>query len=204
MREPRFLTVLSLALVLGLAAGCQPAGPAGGGDDDGGGDGGGVPVPVDTVMWINHLDMLAGDPSVEVSFNAVSSGVGGGLSGLIVESTAVGDTAPGGGNKVVEKGTLVPPGWLVTGVTTCYELADPRSFITQVRLAQVQDPPSSAVVQLDDGADLVDPGPICVRSAATSIDPEAGELLLSLRLDFGDTSDRIVVRALGLNLRSKV
>jgi hypothetical protein len=194
MKELRFPAIVTLALV--FAFGCHH--PDGGGDN-----GGGPPDPVDTVMWINHLDMLAGDPSVQVSFNAVSSGVGGGLSGLIIESNAVGDTAPTGGNKVVQKGTLVPPGWLVTGVRTCYELSDARSFITQVRLAQVQDPPATAVVRLDDGADLVDPGPICVDSTSTTVDPAEGELLLSLRLDFGDTSDRIVVRALGLNLRSR-
>ena len=34
-----------------------------------------------------------------------------------------------------------------------------------------------------------------VDSTPTSIDPERGELLLSLRVNFGDTSDRIVVRA---------
>src|SRR6266581_9723995 len=42
------------------------------------------------------------------SFNAVSSGVGGGLSGLIIMSNTTGDTATGGGNKVVEKGLQVP------------------------------------------------------------------------------------------------
>ena len=195
MKELRIPVALCLALAVSLAIGCQSGGHGDNGD--------GPAEPVETVMWINHLDMLPGDPSVQVSFNAISSGVGGGLSGLIVESSTLGDTAPGGGNKVVEKGTLVPPGWSVTGVRTCYELSDARSFITQVRLAQVQDPPASAVVQLDDGTDLVVPGPICVDSSATSIDPEQGELLLSLRVDFGDTSDRIVVRALGLHLRSK-
>ena len=196
MSAKRLLGILTLAAVT-VALACQPPG----GGDGGGGNGG--EEPVETVMWVNHLDMLAGDPSVQVSFNAVSSGVGGGLSGLIIESDALGDTAPTGGNKVVEKGTLVPPGWLVTGVRTCYELSDARSFITQVRLAQVQDPPASALVQLDDGTDLVSPGPVCVDSTPTSIDPAAGELLLSLRVSFGDTSDRIVVRALGLHLRSK-
>ena len=200
MRELRCLAVLTLALGVAVTLACRPADPGGG---NGGGDGGEPPQPIETVMWVNHLDMLAGDPSVQVSFNAISSGVGGGLSGLIIESSSLGDTSPGGGNKVVEKGTLVPPGWLVTGVRTCYELSDARSFITQVRLAQVQDPPASAVVQLDDGTDQLDPGPICVDSTPTSVDPELGELLLSLRLDFGDTADRIVVRALGLRLQSK-
>lgn len=193
------LAALALAAISALGAvSCAP--PPENGENGGNGNGG--PEPVEAVMWINHLDMLAGDPSVQVSFNAVTSGVGGGLSGLIIESTTVGDTATPGGNKVVQKGTLVPPGYLVTGVRTCYELSNARSFITQVRLAQVQDPPASAIVRLDDGTDLVDPGPLCVDSAATQIDPSEGELLLSLRVNFGDTGDRIVVRALGLHLRT--
>ncbi len=202
MRLDGSVRFLALALAAAVVFGCQPpAGNGGGAGGNGGGNGGAEPQPVETVMWINHLDMLAGDPSVVVSFNAVSSGLG--LSGLIIESTALGDTAPTGGNKVVQKAALVPPGYLVTGVRTCYQLSNARSFITQVRLAQVQDPPAQAMVRLDDATDLVDPGPVCVDSSPVVIDPEQGALLLSLRVNFGDLADRIVLRALGLHLRSK-
>lgn len=158
------------------------------------------PVRANQVMWINHLAFLPGDPSVRTSFNAVSSGVGGGLSGLTIESNATGDTTPTGGNKVVEAGLQVPPGFVVSGVRVCYELSNTRSFITQTRLAQLQDPPSSAVVRLDDGADLNAAGPTCVNSQATSVDPSAGAVRLSFRVNFGATTDRIVIRAVGLLL----
>jgi len=153
-------------------------------------------------MWVNHLDLLAGDPSVITSFNAISSGVGGGLSGLIIQSTTTGDTAPSGGNKVVEMGLEVPPGFIIKGVRVCYELSNRRSFITQIRLAQVQDPPSSALVLLDDGTNQTNPGPVCVDSATASVDPSLGSVLLSLRVNFGNSSDRIVVRAVGLHLKA--
>ena len=65
-------------------------------------------------MWINPLDLLPGDPTVHTSFNAVNSGVGGGLSGLIVTADTTGDIS-GGGNRVIEKGVDVPPGYDVTG-----------------------------------------------------------------------------------------
>jgi hypothetical protein len=157
-----------------------------------------------TVLWLNHLDFLAGDPSVQTSFNAISSGVGGGLSGLIIKSTTVGDTAAGGGNKVVEMGaTEVPPGYQITGVRVCYELSDAKSFITQIRLDQVQNPPASAVVKLDDGTDQTNKGPICVDSKATTVDPAVGGTRLSLRVNFGNTAHRIVVRAVGLYLVPK-
>ena len=154
------------------------------------------------VMWLNHLDLLPGDSSVQTSFTAVSSMVGG-LSGLNIQSTTTGDIGIQGGNKVVEMGVPTIPGYTIIGVRVCYELSDPRSFITQIRLAQLQNPPSSALVMLDDGTDFVNKGPVCVTSAATSIDPQKGAVRLSLRLNFGSTSDVIVVRGIGLVLKPK-
>src|SRR6266516_973154 len=137
--------------------------------------------PQTGIMWINHLELLPGDSSV-------------------IMSNTTGDTATGGGNKVVEKGLQLPPGFLITGVRVCYELSNARSFIDQIRLSQVQDPPGTALVQLDDATHLVNPGPVCVDSAPTTVNPELGAVRLDLRVNFGDTSDKIVVRALGLHL----
>jgi hypothetical protein len=152
------------------------------------------------LMWINHFELLPGDDSVKTSFNAVNSGVGGGLTGLVITSTTTGEIATGGGNKVVHMAIEVPPGYVVNGVRVGYELTNSASFISQIRLAQVQDPPKSALVLLDDGTDQTDVGPKDVDSASTSIDAAAGPLLLSLRVNFGSTADRIVVRSLGLHL----
>ena len=151
-------------------------------------------------MWIDHLALLPGDPSVHTSFNAVNSGVGGGLSGLVIQSSTTGDQAQGGGNKVVETAVEVPPGFNISGVRICFENSNSRSFISQVRLAQVQNPPSTALVKLDDPTHLNMAGPVCVDSQTTSVDPSAGSVLLSLRLNFKDTSDKIVIRGLGLHL----
>jgi hypothetical protein len=158
-----------------------------------------------TTMWINHLDFLPGDPSVQTSFNAVNSGVGGGLSGLIIESTTTGEEAQGGGNKVVQKGLVVPPGYLISGVRVCYESDSTDTFISQIRLSQLQDPPSTADVVLDDGTDQAGYEPICANSVAPPalIDPALGGLRLSFRVNFGDTSDRIVLRGVALLLEPK-
>jgi hypothetical protein len=155
------------------------------------------------LMWINHFELLPGDPSVMTSFNAVNSGVGGGLTGLVITSTTTGEIATGGGNKVVHMALEVPPGFTVNGVRVGYELTNESSFISQIRLAQVQDPPKTAIVILDDGTDHTDIGPIDVDSASTAIDAAAGPLLLSLRTNFGSTSDKIVIRSLGLHLTEK-
>lgn len=155
------------------------------------------------VMWIDHLSLLPGDPSVTTSNNAVTSGVGGGLAALVVHSSTPGDQAQGGGNKVVWTALEVPPGYLVAGVRVCYELTDARTFISQVRLAQVQNPPASAIVLLDDPTDRTATGPVCFDVTSTSIDPARGPLLLDLRVSYGNTSDLIAIRGVALALRAK-
>jgi len=152
------------------------------------------------IMWVNHFSLLPGDPSVITSHNAVNSGVGSGLTGLVIQSTTTGDEAQGGGNKVVQKALDIPPGYEIAGVRVGYENSNVRSYITQVRLAQVQDPPATALVLLDDPTHLNAAGPTYADSAPTSIDPAKGPLLLDLRVNFGNTADRIVVRGLGLLL----
>jgi hypothetical protein len=155
-----------------------------------------------TVMWINHLDFLAGDPSlISTSFNAVDSGVGDGLSGLIIESSTTGEDA----GKVVEKGLIVPPGYLISGVRVCYEVSE-DAYITSIQLVQVQDPPSSATLVLDDPTDQPNTDPVCVDTDPDAlltepIDPAVGGLRLSLGINSGgEVDDLIVLRAVGLHL----
>ena len=153
--------------------------------------------PRGPVMWLNHLDLLPGDPSVMTSHNWIQS------HGLVVTSSSVGDTAPTGGNKVVAMGLQALPDYLITGVRLCYELSMPRSFITQIRLAQTQVPPATQLVMLDDATNHTQPGPRCVDSTPTKIDPRKGAVSLSLRLNFADTSDQITILAVGLRLRKR-
>lgn len=154
------------------------------------------------IMWLNHLDLLPGDPSVKTSYAYLRSLIGG-LNGLNIKSTTTGDTGIPGGNKVVAMGVPTIPGYTIVGVRVCYELSSPKSHITQIRLSQLQNPPSSALVMLDDGTDLTNKGPVCVTSKPTSIDPQKGAVRLSLRLNFANTSDVIVIRAVGLVLKPK-
>jgi hypothetical protein len=158
--------------------------------------------PRGRVLWVNPLDLVAGDSSVTTTSDAVSSGVGGGLAGLVVHSSTTGENAQGGGNKVVWMGLQIPPGWRVIGVRVCYELSSARSFISQIRLDQLQDPPATAVVLLDDPTDLVAKGPVCVDSQATDIDPRAGAIFISFRVKFGNVADAIVIRGVGIRLKA--
>lgn len=162
----------------------------------------------DEIYWLNHLDLLPGDSSVQTTFRALTCPGVGGLAGLAINSTTTGEDATGGGNKVVETGIPVPPKFRIRGVRVCYEVNETtaaETFISQIRLCQLQDPPSSCLVLLDDATDQTANGPVCVNSSPTLIDPdpptEEGSLLLSLRVNFGDTDDTICVRGVGLILK---
>jgi hypothetical protein len=157
------------------------------------------------VQWVNHFDLTSGDPSVtQTSSLSTNSGVGGGLTGLVISSTTAGDVDSFGGNKVVQMALELQPQTRIAQVVVCYELTSSNSYIDQVRLAQVQNPPAVAVVQLDDATPLTNVGPVCVTTDATSVDSSNGSVLLSLRVNFaasasgGPPTDKIVVRALGL------
>lgn len=146
-----------------------------------------------TIMWVNHLDLLPGDSSVTATTYTSTFDFG-----LVIKSSTTGSIDSHGGIKVVSKGLQIPPGFLLTGVRVCYQLSNPGSFINQIRLSQVQDPPGTAVVMLDDGTSLTDPGPVCVDSASTTVDPSQGAVILDLRVNFGNTSDQITIKSLGV------
>jgi hypothetical protein len=153
-------------------------------------------------MWVSHLDLLAGDPSIQTSFNSVSSGVGHGLSGLIIQSNTTGNSTSQGSEKVVQKALEIPPGHMIKGIRLCYELSNERTFINQVNILQIQNPPDRAVPILTDSSIFNNKGPVCINSqqSTSPIDPTNGPLLLSLRINSGDPSDKIVIRGLGLLL----
>jgi len=153
------------------------------------------------LLWLNHFELLPGDASVQTTFDSTSSGVGGGLTALVVHSTTTGDIGSSGGNKEVQMAVEVPPGYDIIGVRVCYELTSTNSFIDQIRLAQVQDPPAVALVELDDATHLSQTGPVCLDSQSTLIQPELGAVLLSLRVNFGSTADLIAIRGLALIVR---
>jgi hypothetical protein len=156
------------------------------------------------VQWVNHFDLLSGDPSVTTTSSlSTNSGVGSGLTALVITSSTTGDLDSDGGDKVVQMALELQPKTRIIGVRLCYELSDPGpsgSYINQIRLAQIQNPPSSAIVLLDDATVRDASGPTCVDSALASpaIRANKGSVLLSLRVNFSNVVDKIAVRAVGL------
>jgi len=143
-------------------------------------------------MWINHLDFIPGDSTVTTSFD-LNPNLG---TGLLIGSTTTGI------DQSVEKGLQVSPGFLISGVRVCYELSSSSSFINNISLARLQNPPTGLSLLLNDTTDLTNKGPICVdsKAASTPIDPSLGAVRLRLGVNFASDKDSIVVRAVGLHL----
>ena len=147
-----------------------------------------------TVQWINHLDLIPGDTSVtQTSYTSTFDW------GLVVQSSTLGENDSYGGGKVVSKALQMPSSPTIIGVRICYLLSNMRTYVSQVRLAQAQSP-DFMLVLLDSRLPHDNPGPVCIDSdpAFTPIDPSLGTLLLSLRVNFGDTTDRITIRSVGI------
>lgn len=159
------------------------------------------------VYWLNAFDLLPGDPTVATEVRAIDCPGVSGLAGVGITSSTLGEQGPDGENKVVFMGAPVPPDFDVNGVRVCYENTSAASYVSQVRLCELNSPSNTCTVRLDDGTDLTDPGPLCVNSAAPfggaieadTDDPNVeGALQLSLRVNFGDLADTICVRGVGL------
>jgi len=167
-------------------------------------------APATRVLWLNHFELFPGQDALVTTHQlTLSCPFAHCLVGQVIESTTVGDTFPDGQTKEVLMAAGVPPGFTATGVRVCYELSNPASFITAIRLAQVNDPPGTATVMLDDPTNLTNPGPVCVDTGQPPdvfmpfgpIQPEKGTVLLSLRLNYADTAHQIVIRGLALLLQ---
>lgn len=75
------------------------------------------------IQWVNHFDLLSGDPTVTTTSSlSTSSGVGGDLTALVITSGTTGDTDSLNGNKVVQMALELPQKtafWACGCVTNC-------------------------------------------------------------------------------------
>jgi len=157
--------------------------------------------PAPQVQWVNHFDLVPGDPTDTTATPLEHPSFGTNFEGLVITSLTTGDTIPNVGNKVVFMSLELPKQTKITGVRLCYELSNTRSFIDGIRLAQINNVDgSTALVQLDDGTSQNASGPTCVNSALVTpaIKASAGPIVLSFRLNFGDITDQIVIHSVGL------
>lgn len=139
-----------------------------------------VPKPaVDREIWYNAINFVSGDPTLKIYQPYVAH-----------PSVKINATSPGD-LKWISMTIPTKPGKKIKGIRVCYQLTNSRSFISQIRLAEMITP-DHAVVKHDDGTDLLSTTPTCYDSIVAEYEPKAS-VLLELRLNFGDTADVITI-----------
>ena len=139
------------------------------------------------ILWLSPTDFVTGDKSLKISYPSVTHPA------VEIRTKASGDL------KWLYLGLRVPPHHDIHAIHVCYQLSNSRSFISQVRLAEMQTP-DQAVVRHDDGTDLLSTTPTCYRSQIIGGYRPGGAALLQLRLNFGNIADAITLGAIGVEV----
>jgi hypothetical protein len=146
-------------------------------------------------IWFSPLTAIPEDPT-----GARSLVLGVTSYGDALEVTATGPVADGDFKWVV-LGLTTQTNKTIKGVKVCYEVitASPSStYISQVRLTTMTTPDFSTIIH-DDPTNLTSTNPTCYTSNTVKPKPKvSGTTTLSLKMVFGNASDKI--RIGGVNL----
>lgn len=99
-------------------------------------------------IWLSPTGFVTGDPTLRVSYPFVSH------PGTIVSCTAPRDF------KWVSMGSRLPPDAQIDDVVICYEVSNARSFIAQVRLAEMTTPDVATALSTTTGPREGEPVPL--------------------------------------------
>jgi Pectate lyase superfamily protein len=141
-------------------------------------------------IWFSPTEYVTGDPSLGISYPFASH------SGTVVTCAAPGDL------KWISMGLRVPPNVTIDEVIVCYQVSNPRSYISQVRLVEMTTPDLATVFH-DDPTPLNSTSPTSYNSRVTGITP-VNAVLLELRLNFKNTTDAIRLGAIGVTIQPAV
>jgi hypothetical protein len=147
------------------------------------------------LVWINHLRLTPVGTGLMATYDAVGTG----LSGLVISPRTAGPLLKGQGY-LLETALEVPPGYFLRGVRIGMESSSRDCYLNLIRLAQVNDPPDSAVLLGEDERAHRAVGARSVDSEDLSVDPRRGPVLLTLGFGFEDPGGWVVVRSVGMRL----
>ncbi len=140
-------------------------------------------------LWLSPTNFVTGDPSLQISYPFVSH------PGTLVTSTTIGDF------KWISMALPLPPKVKIEEVIICYQVTNPQSFISQTRLTEMTTP-NVALVRHDDATDLTSTSPVCYTSKVLNPFVPTAAVELSLRLNFQDTSQEIMLGAVGVTIQA--
>jgi hypothetical protein len=139
-------------------------------------------------VWMSPTNFVSGDKSLKISYPSVTHPA------VEIKTSTRGDL------KWIYLGLRVPSDHEVHAIQVCYQLSNSRSFISQVRLVEMQTPDQS-IVRHDDGTNLQSTTPTCYRSPVVAFRPGAA-VLLALRLNFRNVADTITLGGIGMEVFS--
>lgn len=146
--------------------------------------------PTTTTIWLSPTDFVSGDPTLKTRYPSVSS-----------PNTTVTCTSPGD-LKWVSVGLRLPQNVKIEEIMVCYQVSNSQSFISQIRLVEMNTPNKATVIH-DDGTDLRSTSPICYTSPVGGKVPSPGTAVtLALRLTFQNANDKIMLGAVGVKIDS--
>lgn len=140
--------------------------------------------------WLNPVDFVTGDRSLKINSPSVAH------PGVEIKAKTPGDS------KWIFLGLTIPPNQDIQALQVCYQLSNPRSFISQIRLIEMRTP-DQAIVHHDDTTDLLSITPTCYRSPVVAFRP-AASVMLALRLNFTNVTDTIKLSSIGMEVLSLV
>jgi hypothetical protein len=149
-------------------------------------------APKAGLLWISHLDARPREAHGLTTSNGTPIGA---TSGFVIRPTTAGT------DRVLEQGLQVPPGFAVKRIAICYQVSNVASFISHIKLTQLNGPDSYSEV-LNDPGDKTSTSATCVDSmdAPALVDPNQGPVRLNLGVTFTSMTDLIMIRAIGLYL----
>lgn len=144
-------------------------------------------------IWFRHTEYFTLDPTLQISrlYSKYCP------PSTIVTSKIVDDS------KWISIRLSLPSNDEIKEVTICYKVSNPRSFISQIVLVEMP-PLGNEIIRHDDQTSLNSTSPECYSSKISGLfvptDPVTLEL--RLRLNFQDTSDKIILNNVGVKSRT--
>jgi hypothetical protein len=139
-------------------------------------------------LWISPTDWVTGDSTLQISYPSVTHPA------VEITTTVLGDL------KWVFLGLRLSVDSLIRAVRVCYQLSSSNSFISQVRLTEMQTP-DSALVRHDDPTDLLSTIATCYVSQVGAYHAN-GAVTLALRLKFANAGDKITLGPVGVDVET--
>jgi len=140
-------------------------------------------------IWISPTEYVTGDSTLAISYPSAEH-----------PNTTVTCKKDPGDYKWVSMGLRLPPDASIQDVIVCYQLSNATSYISQIRLQEMDTPDQSQILH-DDVTDLQSVAAVCYTSNVGGKVPGVGKAVaLALRLNFSNKNHRIMLGAVGVRI----